>query len=157
MKLPAAIAVLTLSLTAASLAQSPAVSAAIDNAVAEARFLKQNKEREGVKVTNSGLQYEVIKEGSGAAPKSASNVTVHYEGKLLNGTVFDSSYRRNQPATFGVTQVIPGWTEGLQLMKPGAIYMFYIPAKLAYGANGAGSAIGPNECLIFKVELISVQ
>lgn len=133
------------------------MNAALTNTTNEIRFLDQNKEREGVKVTKSGLQYEVIKEGSGQSPKPESSVTVNYEGKLINGTVFDSSYKRGQPATFGVSQVIAGWTEGLQLMKPGAIYNFYIPAKLAYGSQGAGDLIGPNECLIFKVELISVQ
>jgi len=133
------------------------MNAAITNTTNEIRFLDQNKARDGVKVTKSGLQYEVLKEGSGQAPTADSSVTVNYEGKLINGTVFDSSYKRGQPATFGVSQVIPGWTEGLQLMKPGAVYMFYIPAKLAYGADGAPPTIGPNECLIFKVELISVQ
>lgn len=132
------------------------MNVSITNLANGERFLAQNKEREGVKITKSGLQYEVVKEGSGAAPKSTNRVTVNYEGRLIDGTVFDSSYTRGQPATFGVTQVIRGWTEGLQLMKPGAVYLFYIPSRLAYGVEGSGK-IGPNECLIFKVELISVQ
>jgi FKBP-type peptidyl-prolyl cis-trans isomerase FklB len=155
MKLICTLAVLALSVVSASFAQN--MNAAITNTANEVRFLEQNKQREGVKVSKSGLQYEVVKEGGGTAPARNNSVTVNYEGKLINGTVFDSSYKRGQPATFGVGQVIPGWTEGLQLMKPGAVYMFYIPAKLAYGANGAPPTIGPNECLIFKVELISVQ
>ena len=130
---------------------------AVENIAKEVRFLEQNKQREGVKVTKSGLQYEVVQDGSGKSPAATDKVTVHYEGKSLNGNIFDSSYRRNQPATFPLNQVIPGWTEGVQLMKTGATYLFYIPSKLAYGAQGAPGAIGPNECLIFKVELISIQ
>jgi len=149
--------VLLLTLSLLFAAGADAQNLALANTAAEARFLAQNKEREGVKVTKSGLQYEVIKEGEGVSPKANNRVTVHYEGKLLSGAVFDSSYRRDQPATFGVTQVIAGWTEGLQLMKPGAEYIFYIPAKLAYGIEGRPGSIGPNECLIFKVELLSVQ
>ncbi|MDD5262861.1 MAG: FKBP-type peptidyl-prolyl cis-trans isomerase [Methylacidiphilales bacterium] len=128
-----------------------------ENIAKEARFLDENKARAGVKVTKSGLQYEVVKEGAGKSPAATDTVTVNYEGKLLNGTVFDSSYKRGQPATFPLNRVIPGWTEGVQLMKTGATYLFYIPSKLAYGPQGAPGAIGPNECLIFKVELISIQ
>ncbi|MDR1146701.1 MAG: FKBP-type peptidyl-prolyl cis-trans isomerase [Verrucomicrobiales bacterium] len=154
MKFISLLTIMCLPLTV-SLAQD--TNKAIANTVNEVRFLEQNKQREGVKATKSGLQYEVVKEGAGESPKPNHTVTVHYEGKLIDGTVFDSSYRRGAPATFGVTQVIAGWTEGLQLMKPGATYLFYIPAKLAYGARGAGDKIGPNECLIFKVELLSVR
>lgn len=119
-------------------------------------YLAENAAAEGVQVTASGLQYRVVKEGNGAQPTSADSVQVHYEGRLINGTVFDSSYSRGEPVTFGVTQVIPGWTEALQLMSEGAEYELTIPSDLAYGAGGAGGAIGPNEVLIFKVELLSV-
>lgn len=120
-------------------------------------FLDQNKARPEVKTTASGLQYEVIKEGSGDSPKPTDQVTVHYKGTLLNGTVFDSSYDRNEPATFPVSGVIPGWVEALQLMKPGAKYKLYLPSALAYGEHGAGHDIGPNQALVFEVELISVS
>ena len=120
-------------------------------------FLVANAKKEGVKVTESGLQYKVIKAGEGATPKPTSKVTTHYEGKLINGTVFDSSYKRGAPATFGVNQVIPGWTEALQLMKEGDQWELYIPSKLAYGERGAGADIGPNSTLIFKIELIKVD
>ena len=119
-------------------------------------FLAENASADGVQVTESGLQYRVVKAGTGAKPTSADSVEWHYEGRLINGTVFDSSYSRGQPVTFGVTQVIPGWTEALQLMSEGAEYELTIPSELAYGAGGAGGAIGPNEVLIFKVELLSV-
>ncbi len=119
-------------------------------------FLAKNKSRPGVKTTASGLQYEVEKEGTGANPKPTDTVTVNYKGTLMDGTVFDSSYDRGQPATFVLNQVIPGWTEGVQLMKPGAKYKFYIPSSLGYGEQGAGAAIGPNSPLIFEVELLSV-
>jgi len=118
-------------------------------------FLATNKEKEGVKVTASGLQYEVIKEGEGANPSPTSQVKVHYKGTLINGTTFDSSYDRGEPATFGLNQVIPGWTEGLQLMKPGAHYRFVIPSDLAYGAQGQGP-IPPSSTLVFEVELLEV-
>jgi FKBP-type peptidyl-prolyl cis-trans isomerase len=127
------------------------------NAEAQAAFLAKNKTKQGIITTASGLQYEVLKPGSGASPTASATVTVNYEGKLLDGTVFDSSYKRGQPATFAVNQVIPGWTEALQLMKPGAEYMLYIPANLAYGKNGIPGTIPPNSMLIFKVELISVK
>ncbi len=119
-------------------------------------FLKENGMREQVKTTASGLQYEVIEEGSGASPKPADEVTVHYTGKLIDGTVFDSSVERGAPATFGVTQVIPGWVEALQMMKEGDKWRLFIPSNLAYGPNGAGGVIGPNATLIFDVELIKV-
>ncbi len=119
-------------------------------------FLAENAKREGVKVTATGLQYEILAEGEGVSPKPGDNVTVHYTGKLIDGTVFDSSVERGEPATFGVTQVIPGWVEALQMMKPGAKYRLYIPSELAYGPQGAGGVIGPNATLIFDVELIKV-
>lgn len=121
-----------------------------------AKFLAENGKKEGVKTTASGLQYEVITEGSGTPPTAADKVTVHYKGTLLNGEEFDSSYSRGQPVTFPLANVIPGWTEGVQLMKPGAKYKFYIPSDLAYGERGAGVKIGPNQTLIFEVELIEV-
>lgn len=119
------------------------------------KFLAANKTNEGVVTTASGLQYKVIKEGNGATPTAADKVKVHYEGTLLDGTVFDSSYERKEPAEFGVTQVIKGWTEVLQLMKEGSIYEVYIPYNLAYGDRGTGS-IKPFSTLKFKVELIKV-
>ena len=119
------------------------------------KFLEENAKKENIKTTASGLQYEVLKEGAGEKPSSAaSRVTVHYEGSLINGNVFDSSYKRNQPATFGLNQVIPGWTEGVQLMEKGSKYRFYIPSELGYGARGAGASIPPHATLIFYVELL---
>jgi FKBP-type peptidyl-prolyl cis-trans isomerase FklB len=120
-------------------------------------FLSENAQKDGVETTESGLQYEVIEKGSGKTPTPESTVTVHYRGTLIDGTEFDSSYRRGEPATFPVNGVIAGWTEALQLMSEGAKYKLYIPADLAYGERGAGQAIGPNETLIFDVELISVK
>lgn len=122
-----------------------------------AKFLAENAKRPEVKTTESGLQYEVIKEGSGAMPKPTDKVEVHYHGMLTDGTVFDSSVERGTPATFGVTQVIQGWVEGLQLMKEGAKYRFYIPYNLAYGSRGAGDKIGPYATLIFDVELLKIN
>jgi FKBP-type peptidyl-prolyl cis-trans isomerase len=116
-------------------------------------FLAKNKEVEGVVTTDSGLQYQVIKQGEGPKPKATDQVTVNYKGTLLDGTEFDSSYKRGQPATFPVTGVIPGWTEALQLMPVGSTYRLFIPSELAYGERGAGGAIGPNAVLIFEVEL----
>ena len=121
------------------------------------KFLTDMETKEGVTSTGSGLLYEVVTEGSGERPGATDKVTVHYTGKLLNGTVFDSSVDRGEPATFGLNQVIPGWTEGLQLMTPGSKYTFYIPHYLAYGEQGAGQSIPPFSTLIFEVELISVE
>jgi FKBP-type peptidyl-prolyl cis-trans isomerase len=120
-------------------------------------FLAENAKKEGVKTTPSGLQYIVITEGTGKSPKATDVVLVHYRGTLLDGTEFDSSYKRNQPISFPLNQVIPGWTEGVQLMKEGAKYKFFIPSNLAYGPRGAGGVIGPDETLIFEVELLKVQ
>jgi len=126
-------------------------------AIAEgADFLKENGKREGVVTTKSGLQYEVLQEGTGRSPKATDKVRCHYEGRLLNGEVFDSSYQRGEPADFGLNQVITGWTEGVQLMKEGSKFRFYIPYLLAYGERGAGSQIPPYSTLIFDVELIKV-
>lgn len=119
-------------------------------------FLSENAKREGIKVTESGLQYEVLVSGKGDSPKASDNVEVHYTGKLIDGTVFDSSVERGVPASFGVTQVIPGWVEALQLMHEGDKWRLYIPSDLAYGPNGAGGVIGPNMTLIFDVELLRV-
>lgn len=120
-------------------------------------YLAENATREGVTVTESGLQYEVITEGEGARPGPEDTVEVHYRGTLLDGREFDSSYKRNQTASFALNQVIPGWTEGLQLMPAGSKYKFAIPSELAYGSGGAGGMIGPNATLLFEVELISVK
>lgn len=120
-------------------------------------YLANNKQREGVMVTPTGLQYEVIKEGLGAKPQATDQVTVHYHGTTIDGNVFDSSIERGQPATFGLNQVIKGWTEGVQLMSVGSKYKFFIPYELGYGARGAGGAIPPYATLIFEVELLSIQ
>lgn len=127
------------------------------NAAAGKTFLDENGKRVEVKTTASGLQYEVLEEGTGKMPAATDSVTVHYTGKLIDGTVFDSSVERGEPATFGVTQVIPGWVEALQMMKEGARWRLFIPSNLAYGPNGAGNVIGPNATLIFDVELIKVN
>ncbi|WP_345273714.1 FKBP-type peptidyl-prolyl cis-trans isomerase [Flaviramulus aquimarinus] len=122
------------------------------------KFLAENKSKEGVQTTESGLQYIVLKEGEGEKPTTASKVKVHYHGTLIDGTVFDSSVDRGEPTEFGVTQVIKGWTEGLQLMTPGSKYKFFIPSDLAYGANPRpGGKIKPNSTLIFDVELLEVK
>ena len=118
-------------------------------------FLAENGKREDVTTTESGLQYEVLEEGDGPQPTRQDQVTVHYKGELLDGTVFDSSYDRGQPATFPLNRVIPGWTEGLQLMRVGAKYKFYIPSELGYGARDMGT-IPPNSALIFQVELLGI-
>lgn len=123
---------------------------------AGAKFLAENAKNEGVKVTESGLQFVVEKEGTGAQPTATDEVTVHYTGRLLDGTVFDSSVNRGEPATFPLNRVIPGWTEGVQLMKEGGKYTFFIPSELAYGAQGVPNAIPPHSTLIFEVELIKV-
>ncbi len=120
-------------------------------------FLAANKSKEGIQVTKSGLQYKVLKEGSGPMPKATDTVKVHYKGTLISGKEFDSSYKRNEPTSFPVNRVIPGWTEALQLMKTGAKYQLFIPSDLAYRENGAGADIGPNATLIFEVELLSIE
>lgn len=120
-------------------------------------FLAENGKKEGIVTLPSGLQYQVLKEGDGKKPSATDQVVCHYEGTLIDGTVFDSSYQRNQPATFGLNQVIPGWTEGVQLMQEGAKYRFFIPYKLAYGERGAGAQIPPFATLVFDVELIEVK
>ena len=119
-------------------------------------FLAENKKKEGVVTLPSGLQYKVIKEGDGQTPKETDTVTVNYKGTLLDGTEFDSSYKRNEPATFPVNGVIPGWQEALKLMKVGSKWQLFVPAGLAYGEKGAGNTIGPNATLIFEVELLSI-
>ncbi len=119
-------------------------------------FLDLNAKKEGVKTTPSGLQYKVISEGSGKAPKATDTVTVNYRGTLIDGSEFDSSYKRGEPASFPLNGVIPGWTEGVQLMKEGAKYQFFIPSELAYGKRGMGP-IGPDSTLIFDIELIKVN
>ncbi len=126
------------------------------NARAGEAFLTENGKRSEVKTTDSGLQYEVLEEGDGPRPEAGDQVVVHYTGKLIDGTVFDSSEERGEPATFGVTQVIPGWVEALQLMKAGSKWRLFIPSQLAYGPQGAGGVIGPNQTLIFDVNLIKV-
>jgi FKBP-type peptidyl-prolyl cis-trans isomerase len=126
------------------------------NKKAATQFLEKNKEADGVKVTASGLQYKVIKEGEGKKPLATDTVKVHYKGTLVDGTEFDSSYKRNEPATFKANQVIPGWTEALQLMTPGSKYILYLPPELAYGDRGAPPAIEPGSLLIFEVELVDI-
>ena len=119
-------------------------------------FLTENQKKEGVKVTASGLQYEVLQEGNGKSPKATDKVRCHYEGTLIDGTLFDTSIKRGEPAVFGVNQVIPGWVEALQFMSEGAKWRLYIPSDLGYGAHGAGEMIPPHSTLIFDVELIEV-
>ena len=121
------------------------------------KYLAENKKKEGVKTTASGLQYKVVKEGTGAQPKETDTVIAHYRGTLIDGTEFDSSYKRGQPATFPVSGVIKGWTEALQMMKVGSKYQLFIPASLAYGERAVGPDIGPNSTLIFEVELLDVK
>ena len=128
-----------------------------ETAIADGKvFLEQNAKKAGVIQTKSGLQYEVLTEGSGRSPKATDTVRCHYEGRLLDGSVFDSSYKRGEPADFGLNQVIAGWTEGVQLMKEGAKYRFYIPYLLGYGERGAGASIPPYSTLVFDVELIKI-
>ena len=121
------------------------------------KFLEENAKKEGVTVTASGLQYLVITPGTGRSPSATDTVEVHYEGTLIDGKIFDSSYQRKSTIEFPLNRVIAGWTEGVQLMQEGAKYRFFIPSKLAYGTRGAGRDIGPNEALIFDVELIKVR
>jgi len=137
-----------------AIAQDTAVS---QNQMAGDAFLTANKKKPGVVTLADGLQYKVIKQGKGAKPTLNDTVTVNYAGRLVSGTEFDSSYKRGEPTTFPVSGVIPGWTEALQLMSPGSIWELYIPASLAYGERGAPPSIGPNETLIFKVELLDVK
>ncbi len=132
-------------------------TASAKNATDSEKFLADMAKKPGVKTTADGLEYEVEKEGKGTAPTPDDKVTVNYRGTLPDGTEFDSSYKRKEPLTFPLKNVIPGWVEGLQLMKPGAKYKFYIPAKLAYGERGAGDKIGPNQALVFEVELLKVD
>lgn len=126
-----------------------------ENAGKGKAYLEENKKKPGVKVTASGLQYKVVKEGAGVQPKASDKVKVHYKGTLIDGTEFDSSYKRNQPAEFPLQGVIKGWTEGIPLMKTGSTYTFYIPAELAYGAQGRPSIPG-NSVLVFDVELLEI-
>lgn len=120
-------------------------------------FLAENKTKPGVRETASGLQYKIVKQGTGKKPKATDQVQVHYQGTLIDGTEFDSSYKRGEPITFPLNGVIKGWTEGLQLLNEGGEMMLYIPSDLAYGPRGAGGQIGPNATLIFKVELLKVN
>jgi len=132
-------------------------NAAATNKKAGDEFLATNKTAEGVKTTESGLQYKVITEGKGDTPKSTDTVVTHYKGTLIDGTEFDSSYKRGQPATFPVTGVIKGWTEALQKMKVGSKWQLFIPSDLAYGPRGAGKSIGPDSVLIFEIELLEIK
>lgn len=125
-------------------------------AAASGSYLAENREKSGVTVTESGLQYEILAVGEGDSPTADDVVLVHYEGRLADGTVFDSSIARGEPAAFGVGEVIPGWTEGLQLMRPGGKARFTIPPELGYGARGAGGVIPPNAVLVFDVELLAI-
>jgi FKBP-type peptidyl-prolyl cis-trans isomerase FklB len=138
------------------LCSAPGTHAQVGKEKGEA-FLAENEKKEGVKILPSGLQYRVLKEGDGKHPRKTDTVVVHYKGTLIDGREFDSSYKRGEPAKFGVTQVIKGWTEALQLMKEGSKWMLYIPWRLAYGEKGSGKLIGPNETLVFEVELIAVM
>ena len=132
-------------------------AAAAKNKTAGEAYLAQNKDKPGVVVTKSGLQYKIVKEGKGASPKPTDTVNVHYRGTLIDGKEFDSSYKKGQPATFPVRGVIPGWTEALQLMKPGTKLAIAVPSELAYGFSGQGADIGPNAVLLFDMELIGIE
>jgi len=127
------------------------------NASEGTKFLEENKKKDGVKTTASGLQYKALKQGTGAQPKESDTVTVNYRGTLINGTEFDSSYKRGQPATFPLSGVIKGWTEGLQLMKVGSKYQLFVPPTLGYGDRAVGPDISPNSTLIFEVELLDIK
>jgi len=142
---------------AASAEKAARQQAAQDNLTSGETFLVENGKQKDVTTLPGGLQYKVITAGSGASPQRTDQVTVHYRGTLIDGTEFDSSYRRNQPATFRVDRVIPGWTEGLQLMQEGGKWQLFIPAKLAYGEKGSGARIPPKATLIFEVELLKVN
>ncbi|HEX8310262.1 MAG TPA: FKBP-type peptidyl-prolyl cis-trans isomerase [Chthoniobacteraceae bacterium] len=143
---------------AAVLALATTTMNAQDSAATGEKFLKENAAKEGVKTLPSGLQYQVLREGTGKSPKATDTVETHYRGTLINGTEFDSSYKRNESAEFPVNRVIKGWTEALQLMKEGAKWKLFVPSDLAYGPRGTpGGPIGPNETLIFEVELLKVK
>lgn len=137
--------------------QSKQKAASTTNIEEGTKFLTENKAKDGVKTTDSGLQYKIIKKGSGETPKLTDTVVTHYSGTLINGKVFDSSYTRNKPATFPVNGVIKGWTEALQLMEVGSKWQLFIPSDLAYGDRGAGADIGPNQVLIFEIELLEIK
>jgi FKBP-type peptidyl-prolyl cis-trans isomerase FklB len=165
-KAPLAMAIVCLGLTAltAQAETQPTtntgtqqMSPAIQNQMSGDAFLSANKKKQGVVTLNDGLQYKILKQGTGDMPTDSDVVTVNYKGTLVNGQEFDSSYKRGEPATFPVAGVIPGWTEALKLMKVGSKWELYIPASLAYGEQGAPPAIGPNETLIFEVELLGVK
>ncbi len=154
------VAVLVWSGTREIIAKSPSAAESgqsADSLAAGVAYLSAHKDKLGVLTTASGLQYEVLTEGTGAKPTAADSVTVHYVGTLLDGTVFDSSVARGQPATFPLGQVIPGWTEGVALMPTGSKYRFTIPPALGYGAAGAGGVIPPNAVLVFEIELLAIQ
>lgn len=136
--------------------EARAAALATSNREQGAKFLAENKAKKGVFTTPSGLQYMVLRQGSGARPRPTDRVRVNYHGTLLDGTVFDSSYQRNQPAEFMLNQVIPGWTEGVSMMPVGAKYRFWVPSQLGYGERGAGGQIGPNATLVFDVELLAI-
>ncbi len=136
---------------------SPQMSSSVQNQMAGDNFLSANKKKQGVVTLTDGLQYKIIKEGTGPRPTDNDQVTVNYKGQLINGQEFDSSYKRGEPATFPVAGVIPGWTEALKLMKVGSTWELYIPASLAYGEQGAPPYIGANETLIFQVELLGIK
>jgi FKBP-type peptidyl-prolyl cis-trans isomerase len=140
-----------------SKAQEESKKKGSENKVKGEKFLADNKSKPGIKTTASGLQYQELKAGSGPKPAATSTVKVHYTGTLIDGTKFDSSVDRGEPVEFPLNGVIPGWTEGLQLMSKGAKYKFFIPSNLGYGERGAGNAIGPNETLIFEVELLDIK
>lgn len=138
-------------------AMAKAEKEAAENKKKSADYLAANAKKDGVKITSSGLQYEVLTQGTGAKPKASDMVKVHYQGTLIDGTVFDSSIARNEPASFQLNQVIPGWTEALQLMPVGSKYRITLPSELAYGEQGAGATIPGNSALVFEVELLSIE